>query len=99
YTFHVRAKNIYGKISEAAVFPLTVLPAWYATWWAYLLYALVGIFLIYLFIKYRTRQLEEKHRELEKTIKERTSQLSARVEELAVINSVQEGLAAKLDIN
>ena len=99
YIFHVRAKNVYGKISETAVFPLRILAPWYATWWAYLLYALIGISLIYLFIKYRTRQLEEKHRELEKTIRERTSQLSARVEELAVINSVQEGLAAKLDIN
>jgi len=99
YTFHVRAKNIYGKISEAAVFPLTVLAPWYATWWAYLLYAVAGIFTIYLFIKWRTRQLKEKHKVLEKTIKERTHELSARVEELAVINSVQEGLAEKLNIN
>ena len=43
--------------------------------------------------------LQDAHRELEKIIKERTGELSARVEELAVINSVQEGLAAKLDIN
>lgn len=98
YIFHVRAKNIYGKISDAAVFPLTILAPWYATWWAYLLYALAGIFLIYLFIKYRTRQLEEKHRELEKTIDERTAELSSRVKELAVINSVQEGLVSKLDM-
>jgi GAF domain-containing protein/CheY-like chemotaxis protein len=98
YTFHVRAKNIYGKISQEAAFPLTILAPWYATWWAYLLYAIAAVLLISYFIRYRTRQLEEKHRELEKTIKERTSQLSARVEELAVINNVQEGLVSKMDM-
>ncbi len=99
YVFHVRAKNIYGKISEAAMFPLTILPPWYATWWAYLLYAIIAILLIYLFIKWRTRQLEEKHKQLEATIKERTAELSDKVKELAVINSVQEGLVAQLNIN
>jgi len=98
YTFHVRAKNIYGKISEATIFPLTILAPWYATWWAYLLYALIGISLIYLFIKWRTRQLEEKHKQLEKIIEERTRQLSARVQELAVINNVQDGLVSKMDM-
>lgn len=99
YIFHVRAKNIYGKISEAAMFPLTILAPWYATWWAYLLYAIIAILLIYLFIKWRTRQLEEKHKQLEATIKERTAELSDKVKELAVINSVQEGLVAQLNIN
>jgi signal transduction histidine kinase/CheY-like chemotaxis protein len=98
YTFHVRAKNLYHKISEASVYPFIVLVPWYSTWWAYLLYALGAIFLIYFFIKYRTRQLKEKHKELEKTIHERTAELSARVEELAVINNVQEGLVSKLDM-
>ena len=98
YTFHVRAKNIYNKISNEAVYSFTILEPWYATWWAYLLYALAAIFLIYSFIKYRTRQLKEKHKELEKTIHERTGELSARVAELAVINNVQEGLVSKLDM-
>jgi len=99
YTFHVRAKNLYHKISEEAVYTFTILAPWYRTWWAYLLYALAAILIIYLFIKRRTKHLEEKHRELEKTIDERTAQLSNKVEELAVINSVQEGLVAQLDIN
>ncbi|HEU5365777.1 MAG TPA: GAF domain-containing protein, partial [Hanamia sp.] len=98
YTFHVRAKNLYQKISEASVYSFTILAPWYSTWWAYLLYALAAIFLISLFIKYRTRQFEEKHRELEKTIDERTAQLSSRVKELAVINNVQEGLVSRMDM-
>ena len=65
-------------------------PPWYHTWWAYLLYAIIAICNIYMLIRYRTKQLHEKHRELEKTVSERTAELSQRVEELAVINSVQE---------
>lgn len=98
YIFHVRAKNLYHKISEEAVYSFTILAPWYSTWWAYLIYGLAGVLLIYLYIKWRTRELEAKHRELEKTIKERTGQLSARVEELAVINNVQEGLVSKMDM-
>ncbi|MGN6249618.1 MAG: GAF domain-containing protein [Ginsengibacter sp.] len=96
YVFHVRARNIYDKISTEATYAFTVLPPWYSTWWAYLLYALVFLAIGYLILKWRTRKLEEKHRELEQTIKERTAELSDRVGELAVINSVQEGLAKEL---
>ena len=47
-------------------------------------------------VRYRTRQLKAKHKELEKTVALRTSELSHRVEELAVINSVQEGLVKEM---
>ncbi|HSN10451.1 MAG TPA: GAF domain-containing protein, partial [Hanamia sp.] len=96
YVFHVRAKNIYDKISDEATYTFTVLPPWYSTWWAYLLYALIFLAIGYVILKWRTRKLKEKHRELEEIIKERTSELSDRVGELAVINSVQEGLAKEL---
>ena len=98
YTFHVRAVNIYGKQSEEAIYRFEILPPWYRTWWAYLLYAIAAGVVIYSLIRWRTRQLHEKHRELEKTVAERTKQLSHRVEELAVINSVQDGLVRKMDM-
>jgi len=98
YTFHVRAENLYGKLSQEAVYSFTILPPWYKTWWAYLLYAIVFLLAGFLILKRRTRHLEEKHRELENTIKERTAELSDRVGELAVINSVQEGLAKELNM-
>lgn len=98
YTFHVRAKNLYHTISDESVYSFTILSPWYSTWWAYLLYALIVIFIIYLLIRSRTKKLEEKHRELEKVIHHRTSELSDRVKELGVINNVQEGLVSKLDM-
>src|SRR4030095_688594 len=98
YTFHVRALNIYGKLSEEAVYRFEILPPWYRTWWAYLLYALAAAVIIYSLIRWRTKQLHQKHKELEKTVADRTKQLSPRVEELAVINSVQDGLVRKMDM-
>ena len=98
YHFHVRAKNIYQKISEEAVYSFSIYPPWYLNWWAYLVYALASIALIFWIIRYRTRHLKEKHRELEKVVADRTGQLSLRVEELAVINSVQEGLVREMDM-
>ncbi len=98
YHFHVRAKNVYQKISEETVYSFSIQPPWYASWWAYTLYALAAAALIYFIVRYRTHQLHEKHRELEKTVAQRTGELSHRVEELAVINSVQEGLVKEMGI-
>src|SRR6185437_4770775 len=98
YHFHVRAKNVYDKLSKEAVFSFTINPPWYFTWWAYVLYALAAFLIIYLFISWRIRKLKEQHAELEKTVEERTSQLSQRVAELAVINSVQEAMVREMDM-
>ncbi len=98
YTFHVRALNIYQRPGEEALYQFSVLPPWWRTWWAYLLYTLIAVAAIYSLIRWRTRQLQEKHRQLEKTVSERTAELSHRVEELAVINSVQESLVSEMDM-
>ena len=63
-----------------------------------MLYAFAALAILYTIVKWRTQQLHEKHRELEKTVAERTVQLSQRAEELAVINSVQEGLVREMDM-
>nr|WP_286669029.1 triple tyrosine motif-containing protein [Fodinibius salicampi] len=41
YTFHVRARDVYGTVSKADTFSFAVLPPWYRTWWAYALYVLL----------------------------------------------------------
>jgi signal transduction histidine kinase/CheY-like chemotaxis protein len=97
YHFHVRAKNVFNQLSKEAVYSFEIYPPWYASWWAYLIYSLLFIGLLYLIIRWRTQQLHAKHKELEKLVNERTSQLSLRVEELAVINKMQDGLAKELD--
>lgn len=53
YVFHVRAKNIYDVVSEEAVFRFEVLPPWYRTIWAYILYFALYSVVIYLIIRYQ----------------------------------------------
>lgn len=45
YTFRVRAKNVYGKISEPAVFPIRVIPPWYRSKLAYAVYGMTLLLL------------------------------------------------------
>ena len=96
YSFHVRAKNVYHNVSNASVYSFIIMPPWYASWWAYTLYAITALALLGFVVRYRTRHLKAKHKELEKTVALRTAELSHRIEELAVINSVQEGLVKEI---
>ncbi|MBF4516791.1 ABC transporter substrate-binding protein [Flavobacterium sp. ANB] len=64
YVFHVRAKNIYDVVSEEAVFKFEILPPWYRTTWAYILYLLLFGVLIYTIIKYQKNLAERKRSQL-----------------------------------
>ncbi len=74
YIFEVKAVNLIGTESETARYRFIILPPWYRTYWAYLLYALIIIalgFFITRFIRHKVekekRLLKEKQRkELQK---------------------------------
>ncbi len=61
YTFKVKASNEDGIWADSfSSIEIVILPPWYKTWWAYLIYAgLLGA-AIYSFIIYRTRQAKLK---------------------------------------
>lgn len=46
YVFCVKAKNIYGTISEPVSFSFTVLPPWQRTVWAYIAYVLLSLLIL-----------------------------------------------------
>lgn len=52
YTFRVRAKNSYNNLTSEASYTFTILPAWYESFLAKIIYTLLIIFVIYLLIKY-----------------------------------------------
>ncbi|MTI22815.1 two component regulator three y domain-containing protein [Fulvivirga sp. RKSG066] len=61
YTFTVRAKNIYDKVSKEASFSFTVLPPWYKSQTAYVFYVLgVASVLLLVFYFLDTRHKKEK---------------------------------------
>lgn len=82
YTFHVRAMAYTGRISEEAVYSFVVLAPWYATWWAYIIYALLVGGFIAAIVKWRSQKLKEENRILEERVKERTAALEKSINDL-----------------
>ncbi|MFN1834778.1 ATP-binding protein [Balneola sp. MJW-20] len=73
YTFRVRATNADGLSSENdTILAITILPPWWRTWWAYLIYTLIfaaGIFLVDR-VQRRRVLYKEKERAREKELKQ-----------------------------
>ena len=62
YTFKIKVRNaagIWGE--EVTLLTVIVLPPWYRTWWAYIIYTLLIASIVYWYIKYKTRQARLKY--------------------------------------
>lgn len=92
YVFHVRARDLNGRISEPAVFAFRVLRPWYRTWFAYATYALLLIGLMALIIKWRLHTLEASNRKLESIIENRTEEIRQQRDEIKLEEERTEAL-------
>jgi signal transduction histidine kinase/ligand-binding sensor domain-containing protein/DNA-binding NarL/FixJ family response regulator len=62
YTLRIKATNTAGDWNpQQLVFKIIVLPPWYRTWWAYLLYLIATGTVVYWFWLYRIRQTKLKY--------------------------------------
>ncbi len=82
FVFEVKARNIYGRESQPDTFAFTILPPWYLTFWAFLLYILLAILLIMIIVKLYTRRLQNEKIRLEAIVQERTAEVVRQKEEL-----------------
>jgi ligand-binding sensor domain-containing protein/signal transduction histidine kinase len=63
YTFRVKASNndqVWND--QGTTIELEILPPWYRTWWAYVLYLILAAFLIWTYIRYRTEAIRREMR-------------------------------------
>ncbi|MGV3766252.1 MAG: two-component regulator propeller domain-containing protein [Chitinophagaceae bacterium] len=59
YVLHIRSTNADGAWNPEQIrLPITVLPPWYRTWWAYAAYLLLAATGFYVLLRYRARQQE-----------------------------------------
>jgi len=65
YTFRVEAKNLFGNTSENDGYAIRILPPWYRSWWAYLLYGLGILAGLFLFTR---SQVNKSQRRAEETL-------------------------------
>jgi class 3 adenylate cyclase len=76
YTFKIKAESPDGIWSEPVTYTFKVLPPWYRHWLAYLSYALILVFIVWLLVKFRVRSLKAQKKVLEEKVELRTHELS-----------------------
>ncbi|MGC4102595.1 hybrid sensor histidine kinase/response regulator transcription factor [Ferruginibacter sp.] len=62
YTLRIKSTNSNGVWNEKeTVLKITILPPWYRTWWAYLVYVTLTAAVVYVIYRYRRQQIKLKH--------------------------------------
>lgn len=72
FTFQVKARSNLGNESAISIYTFTVLPPWYKTIWAWLLYCIVSgciLYVAYKLLKKKFRQQRYKYEEEQKRLK------------------------------
>jgi class 3 adenylate cyclase len=82
YVFRVQARDLYGRISRETSFEFHILPPFYRRGWAYVLYAITGIAVVWLIVKWRLAAIASQNRKLEKIIDERTNEIRHQRDEI-----------------
>ena len=82
YTLIIRAKNANDVLSKEQCLRFKILPPWYRSWWAYMIYVAFAIFFIYLIIYFNSRRLVAKNKKLEEIVKIRTQEVVEQKEEI-----------------
>ncbi|GAB3793359.1 ligand-binding sensor domain-containing diguanylate cyclase [Dyella agri] len=76
YRFHVRARNVYGQQSQEATFDFRILPPWYRTAWAWLLWIASGALALSLLMRWRSAALRRRMSALTSLVAQRTAELA-----------------------
>jgi len=91
YILKVKARNVYGNESKEAIFKFTILSPWYKTVWAYIMYVIAVVLIVYLILKYYTRKLERDKKRLEEIVRQRTAEIAMKNKRLQeLVNEVTE---------
>lgn len=95
--FRVRAASPAGVWStDDAAVTLQVIPAWWATWWAYALEALAAAAIVVAVMRLRLRAARQRGKDLERRVEEQTCDLVSAHGQLRELLSRQRDAAEKL---
>jgi ligand-binding sensor domain-containing protein/serine phosphatase RsbU (regulator of sigma subunit) len=82
YTFKVRAIGESQVWSEVVNYTFTIQPPWWHTWLARTGYGIIGIWLIFGFVRWRTSRLKARQKELEADVKIATKEIRGQRDEI-----------------
>ncbi len=99
YVFHLRARNVYKKLSDIASFEFTIQPPGYRAWWAYIIYAFCFIAFVTAVVHWRSVHLRREKQALEQIIGERTAELKIKKDQLEKINRIVQTINSKIRVD
>ncbi|MBN1598571.1 MAG: hypothetical protein JW894_09780 [Bacteroidales bacterium] len=70
YSFHVKARNVYGHIQKSVPFSFIILPPWYRSTFAYIIYAILFAVFIFFIVLFLVRRIEREKQTLKVKQKE-----------------------------
>jgi len=82
YKFHVKAKNIYGVISEEGIYEFIIAPPWHRTWWARSGYGIIALLILIAIVRWRTANLKQRQKELVNEVRNATKEIREKKEEI-----------------
>jgi PAS domain S-box-containing protein len=82
YTFRVRAKDVYGRISQPAQFSFSLKKAWFQTVFARIAAIVILLMIIWLFFRWNVGRLKKTNVKLERMVEERTREIEQQKEEI-----------------
>lgn len=92
YTFKVKCRNATDNESAVAAWSFKVLPPWYRTWWAFLLYAAFSFGVLYIFYK---RQQEKYQRLQQLKLREQQRKYDEEQKQLQIQHELEMGKSEK----
>lgn len=75
YLFQVKARNSHGMETDIKSYSFKINPSWYRTLFAYFIYGVCALIVLFIAMKVYTLRLKKHNRNLEKIIKERTTEI------------------------
>ncbi|MCK6541337.1 ATP-binding protein [bacterium] len=96
YVFSVRSRNVLGHVSQDSHVRFTVLPPWYRTWWAYLLYVTLLGLTWWGGVQFRSRKILAEKAELERIVEVRTRQLQEQAKKLEEMDEIKSRFFANI---
>lgn len=82
YRLEVQAITPWGEEVPSVEYRFVITPPWWLATWAFVLYAIVAILLVFVIIQLNAARLERRNRELEAIVQARTSELQASYRQL-----------------
>lgn len=82
YTFQVRARDAFGRVSQPASYSFSIAPPFYLRWYSLMIDAVLFGLFVWMVIRWRLRSLLREKEHLEELVRERTLQIQGQKEEI-----------------